>query len=248
MDNQENKVNWPSLLIAVPTHQGKILAEVVSELLMLVNFARDEGIDMAYTYFAGCSLVDIVRNSLGKTFRDSGYQKVLMIDDDIVFKWQDVAQMLHNSIRHPVVCATYPSRVELASLQDRFYVRAYGDNPQWTEDGLLKIQGCGAGFTIIDRSVFDTLEPHVLSYSGGAVIKGVVKPRTVHHNFFPIGIRDGEHHGEDHGFFNLCVDNGIVPVLDPRIDLGHVGTKVFRAPVMGALKAYGWLPPELTKE
>jgi hypothetical protein len=218
------------------------MAECVSELLQLLAYANQNGIDIAFTYLSGCSLIDVVRNSLAKTFRDSGYQKVLMIDDDIVFKWQDIMQMLHHSLNHQVVCATYPSRVELASLQNRFYVRAYEDTPQWTEDGLLKIQGVGAGFTIIDRSVFDQLQDATEAYSGGSVQKGVVANRTQHHNFFPIGIRDGEHHGEDHGFFRLCVDNGIIPVLDPRIDLGHVGTKTFRAPVLKALEAYGWMP------
>jgi len=235
---------YPSLLIAFPTHQGKIEAECVSELLQLVNYAHQNGLDIAYTYLSGCSLIDIVRNSLAKTFRDSGYKKVIMIDDDIIFKWQHVIQMLHHSITHPVVCATYPSRIELASNQDRFYVRAYEDKPQWTEDGLLKVYGAGAGFTIVDVDVFTQLEGKTEAYSGGAVLKGVVAPRTIHHNFFPIGIKDGEHHGEDHGFFNLCVANGIVPVLDPNIDLGHVGKKVFRANFMEALKHYGWLPTQ----
>jgi len=239
---------YPSLLIAFPTHQGKIMAECVSELLQLLNYANQNGLNIAFTYMEGCSLVDIVRNSLAHTFRQSGYQKVLMIDDDIVFKWQDVMNLLHHSIKHPVVCASYPSRVELASAQDRFYVRAYEDKPQWTEDGLLKVMGAGAGFTIVDIDVFTQLEDKVETYSGGSVRKGVVAPRTTHHNFFPIGIKDGEHHGEDHGFFHLCVENGIIPVLDPQIDLGHVGKKVYRANLMEALKQYGWLPNQSTSK
>jgi len=218
------------------------MADMVSELLVLQNQTIEMGIDIGYTYLSGCSLIDLVRDSLAKTFRDSGYQKVLMIDDDVVFRWQDVLQLLYWSTKYPVVCATYPSRVELASAQDRFYIRPYGDKPQFTEEGLLMVQGCGAGFTMVDMDVFTQLEGKVPSYSGGNVRKGVVSARTIHHNFFPIGIRDGEHHGEDHGFFNLCVDNGIVPVLDYGIDLGHVGTKVYRASAREAIEALGWLP------
>lgn len=232
---------YPNLLIAFPSHQGKIMADMVGELLQLLDYAKANNIDVAYTYLEGCSLIDIVRNSLAKTFRDSGYQKVLMIDDDIVFKWQDVMQLLHWSLKYPVVCATYPSRVELAEPKDRFYVRPLNDKPEFTEEGLLKLHGAGAGFTLIDVSVFEQLEPKVESYSGGAIRKGIQSARTTHHNFFPIGIKDGEHHGEDHGFFNLCVDNGIIPVLDPNIDLGHVGKKVFRSSVRKAFEQYGWL-------
>ena len=239
---EEQEIVYPSLLIAFPTHQGKIMADMVSELLMLQGQATQMGIDIGYTYLAGCSLIDVVRNALAKTFRDSGYQKVLMIDDDVVFRWQDVLQLLYWSMKYPVVCATYPSRVELASLQDRFYIRPYGDKPEFTEDGLLKIQGAGAGFCMVDVDVFTQLEDKALPYTGGNVRKGIVEARKIHHNFFPIGIRDGEHHGEDHGFFNLCVDNGIVPVLDYHIDLGHVGTKVYKASARGALEAYGWIP------
>lgn len=239
---EEQPFQFPSLLIAVPSHQGKMLMENVAEMLLLLNYAKNNDIDIGFTYLSGCSLVDVVRNSLAYNFRQSDYQKVLMIDDDVLFTHRDVLQLLYWSTKYPVVCATYPSRVELASAQDRFYVRPLGDKPQFTEDGLLKVQGVGAGFLIVDRSVFDKLEPYVESYTGGNVRKGVVEPRARHHNFFPIGIRNGEHHGEDHGFFNLCVDHGYEPVLDYGINLQHVGTKAFNAQPIDALKQLGWLP------
>lgn len=239
---EPDKIEWPSLLIAIPSHQGKLLMENVPELLLLQNAAMELKLDIGFTYLSGCSLVDVVRNSLAHNFRQSDYQKVLMIDDDVIFTHRDVLQLLYWSIRHPVVCATYPSRVELASAQDRFYVRPLSVPPTFTEEGLMKVRGVGAGFLIVDRSVFDTLQPKVESYTGGNVRKGVMEPRALHYNFFPIGVRDGEHHGEDHGFFDLCVTNGYEPVLDYHINLKHVGTKAFDAHPREALKQLGWLP------
>jgi hypothetical protein len=233
--------SYPSLLIAIPTYDGKLLANVTTELLQLLDYAKSNDMDIGFTYLANCALVDIVRNTLANTFLASEYQKVLMIDSDIDFKWRDVMQLLHMSKTHAVVGATYPSRIELAEPKHRFYVKPYKPEGSFTEDGLMEIMGMGAGFLMIDREVFEKLKPVVEVYPGGMVNEGVVAPRSPHHNFFPVGVKDGHHHGEDHGFLNLCVDNGIIPVLDYSIELGHVGTKVFRASPREALQQAGLL-------
>lgn len=231
--------SYPSMLIAIPTYDGKILAEATNSLLFTVAKAQHHGLDMAFTYLSGCALVDLVRDSMAHTFLKESYQKILMIDADIVFTPDDILRILHYSRDYPIIGATYPSRVELANGTSRYYLRPKDGKISYTKDGFLEVDGFGAGFLCVDKSVFEALASHVPQYSGGFVQQGVVADREPHHNFFPIGIDAlGAHHGEDYGFFLLAKKYGFTPVVDLDIKLGHVGSKVYRGDPRTAINSF----------
>jgi hypothetical protein len=52
---------------------------------------------------------------------------------------------------------------------------------------------------------------------------------------FRCDIDGGEARGEDMAFFDDCKALGYQPWLDPEINLGHVGTKVFTAAIKDAM-------------
>lgn len=158
--------------------------------------------------------------------KDSDYQKILFIDDDIVFTPNDVIRLLAFGTKHPIVAATYPVR----STTPTFYVHLKGGDPKkpiFNEHGLLQIEGVGMGFCLIDRSVFQALWGKVEQYQD--------KGRTIS-RYFKIDVQNEKPMGEDMYFFNLWDKYGGETWLDPSIELKHVGTHAFDYSFQAALQ------------
>jgi hypothetical protein len=230
-----------SVLIGIPTYDGKFLAEATSALLDFTATAQKMGMSVGFTYISGSAFVDDVRNHLAKEFMDGPYQKLLMIDADIVFTKEDILQLLYWSQKYPVVGATYPSRVDTIDPASRFFITLLPEGPRFNEDMLLECEGFGAGFLCIDRSVFETLSPHVQEYARSTVVRGVSTLGRMSKHFFQIKVENGAHKGEDLNFLKLCCDHGIIPCLDFQIQLKHVGQKAYTASPAEAFLALGWI-------
>ena len=205
-----------SVLFAIPCYRGSIPIDATAALMATAATLREMGVKVGFAYERENALIDSCRDVLVDRFmKDTDYDKMFFIDDDIVWNPQDVVRMLAMSVSHPVVCATYPVRQD-APL---FYVSFYGKQPMEDKYGLMPITGCGMGFCVIDRGVFDALAPASKTYKH--------KGRT-QHRYFKVGVKDGVRYREDNYFFKRCVKRlGPVVFLDPTIELQHFGTKSY---------------------
>lgn len=158
------------------------------------------------------AIVSHARNRIVDRFlKETDFQKLLFIDDDIVFSNAEFERIACWSTLYPIVCGAYPMR----DYPITFPVTM--DTPPITnEHGLVKIYGTGLGFTIIDRSVFEKIEAPEYSFKG-QTMKG----------FFNMEFKDGAFIGEDMYFFKKWVAQGGEIWMDPLIKLGHFGNHIY---------------------
>ena len=93
----------------------------------------------------------------------------------------------------------------------------------------------GLGFCKIARDVFDKLDA-LKNEDGSPCIDQYMSNGSLISDYFISGSRQGRWLGEDQGFFILCHMAGILPRIEQRTNLMHVGRKVYpyNAPVIGA--------------
>ena len=207
-----------SYFIAIPAYDGKICAETCSSLLGVSGFLGFNQVDHQLKIVRSGALIDAVRNELFWYFlNESKSDTMIMIDSDIQFEWEAFQRLLVFSHHYPLVCGSYPGKTEPPS----FVV-----NPtelKLNKDDLLPIDSIGLGFVAVKRQALLDMQKVLETYYEKK------HDRTLH-AYCRLEIKDGEYVGEDIHFFNKAREAGIQPMLDPFIDLGHVGIKLYDTP------------------
>lgn len=205
-----------SVCIAIPCYRESLPITQAMALVETVHMLRMKGVKVAIATETGNALVDLARSRLADKFLNhTDYNKIFWLDDDILFTPDDFERVLAWSTLYPIVAATYPVRQEPA----KFFLRRETEKLDQNEYGLFKIIGCGLGFCCMDRSVFRTMSPDTDTFMvEGEEIK----------QFFKIVQENKVYYGEDIYFFKRWHDDfeGFV-MLDPSINLKHVGTKAY---------------------
>ena len=124
-------------------------------------------------------------------------------------------RLLGWSTLYPIVGATYPVRGD----PPKFFIRRESEVWEQNEYGLLKVIGTGLGFCVMDRSVFEKMKPTCETYTMDKVEMD---------SYFNTTRKDGVYFGEDISFFKKWhEDFGGNFMLDPSIELQHVGSKYY---------------------
>ena len=203
--------------LAIPAYDGRMPVEAAVQLSQAAMTLNAHKIDIHMTWGAGSALIDLCRNKLVHRFLTETDSDVLFfLDSDIIFKAQDFLQLLYWAGKYPVVGATYPVRKD----PPKFFVKAKQGAFETNEDGLIEVEGFGAGFLTIHRDVFKKLDDKVEKFEtdDGEVLKA----------YFDTRIINGRYKGEDISFMKRWTDEcGGKVYLDPHINLKHVGTKEY---------------------
>ena len=205
-----------SVCIAIPSYNEQVPIDLAVALIEAVSNLRLKGVKVAIATERGNALIDLARSRLATKFIDkTTYQKIFWIDDDIIFDPADFERLLAWSTMYPIVAATYPARMEPA----KFFIRRESEKWDQNQYGLFKVIGCGMGFCVMDRSVFEKLLPTTETF--------IIADEEIH-RFFKMEYKDGRYFGEDICFLNNWHENheGFV-MLDSAINLKHVGTKQY---------------------
>src|SRR3990167_8998437 len=178
-----------SVCIAIPSYSEHVPLDLAVALTEAVSDMRLKGVKVAIATERGNALIDLARSRLATKFIDqTKYQKIFWIDDDIIFNPADFERLLAWSTMYPIVAGTYPARMEPA----KFFIRRETEKWEQNEYGLFKIIGCGLGFCVMDRSVFEKLLPDTNSFQ--------IEQEKIH-RFFRIDQENGRYFGEDILFF-----------------------------------------------
>lgn len=170
-------------------------------------------------------IVHWARNMVLDGFLKSDKQKLFWIDSDMVWNVGDFFKFLAMSTVRDVVCAAYPAKQE-GPLD--FQIGGSGVVQDCDTLGLLEIWGTGLGFTIMDRSICEQLADNAPKARDG--------DRHYARVFRADDIVDGRMRGEDIGFFADIRGLGHKVWLDPTIELGHAGQKVWRGRALDSLQ------------
>ena len=199
----------------------------IDSFLMLTK----SGVDINYTAQLDCSIVDYGRNEIVESFlnKTDGH-KLVFIDCDMRWTPQDLVTLMCWSTRYPLVAAMYPTKIDGDSKYIAFYDKNKGLVCE-NEDGLVPIDAAGIGFSIIDRSVFNTMKPTTAVYK--------TKGGGIRHRYFKTTLINGNYTGEDVYFLDRWAKEfGGQVWVDPNVNPGHIGSKVYQGNLRQAMISY----------
>jgi hypothetical protein len=221
---------------AVPCADGRMMAELTGSLLRVGNrFA-------AFSTECECSHVSLVRNIIAEKFLRSPMEWLVSIDSDICFTPDDWNFLMEECDPQPGLDQPTPSRTTIAGIDGRdskgafLYTQRAADllvcaeySFKNEEMGPVKL---GMGFVRIHRSVFETLS-ELKHEDGTSRCWQTMREGRLITDFYPSGpllsqlIPTADWKGEDHGFWTLCMLAGLIPRIEKRTRLTHIGRKAY---------------------
>lgn len=205
-------------LIAIP---GKSIPPYQMRALLTLVKRGVEGWTIDFQVTSKGTSIRLARNEIAWFAYEQGYERVLMIDSDIVFEPAHVAKIL--SSRHLITTGIYARKLE--NVADPVWEIVPKDPAKAEPDelGLIEVAACGGGFLCIDHFVLDVMKTKQPEFSH---VLPTGEPR---HNWFFEGIvrtkewPEGRELGEDHGFCVKAQEAGFNIVADTKCILPHVG-------------------------
>ena len=180
-----------------------------------------------------CELAMVIGNSCPTWARDevldlflqTDANRLFCIDSDIVWEPDSFLRLLALSTKRKIVCGSYVAKKD----QPTFFIR-YDENKTIEADeyGLLEIDGLGLGFTVLDREVVENIT------SKSEKVYDEVQKKSIP-AIFRRGRDDGKRKGEDMAFFEDLQKLGYKIYIDPSIELGHIGRKIYTGKIMDLL-------------
>jgi hypothetical protein len=220
----EVDIRTVSVTIGMPVG-GSIPPWTVASLVSTISQCASSGIRCEFV-MEQSSVVQIGRDAILDDFLKDDTDKLFWIDSDMTWEPGDFLRLLALSTIKPVVCATYPRKVEGGP---QFQIDMDLDAVESDDHGLIPVRGAGLGFTVVDRAVCRQLadsKPMVADGLNGRAMREVFRVDTI----------DGRRRTEDMAFFADIRELGHTVWLDPSINLGHVGMREWTGVVMDAFQ------------
>jgi len=224
MKNHKISLEGLSVCIGIPSTRD-IHPLVVKSMFATQALCMRHGVKCQLAMIVGNASIIWARDEVFDLFLQTGANRLFCIDSDIVWEPEDFMRLLALSQVRNVVCGAYPAKKEPAT----FYVR-YDENKTVDADeyGLLEILGVGLGFTVLTREVVEKIS------EASPKIYDEITARDLP-SIFSLGSLEGKRKGEDMAFFEALTDLGYKVHLDPTINLGHMGHKVYYGKLMDVL-------------
>jgi hypothetical protein len=217
----------PKVCIGMPIGSGSLPWPTCNSLLATIRVCDKEGIPIRVEAPTGCSVVQWARSVVVESFLKTDFTHLFWIDADIVWTPDDFFRLLGFGAVLDVVGATYPLKRDAGG----FLINLAGEPNKVDVNGLgcIRVRSMGLGFTIVKRAVMERVaadKPRIKDAMNNMEYADVFRvDRTA----------TGSPRGEDVAFFADVRDAGYKVWLDPSVQLGHVGQKVYRGDVIAAL-------------
>ena len=222
-----------SVMLAMPAHRNLHPATVTS-MLRTQELMFRHGVGITIDVEHGGPYVECVRDRLAQVFLDGKWNRLAWCDSDMAWHAESFLRLLALSTELEVVGAAYvikrdpPSFATITGIEEGSPIRQNKFGCLTTD--ALKF---GLGFTIVHRTVIEQLAAKSGKMTFG-LEPGAAVPDIFHN-------RDRERPaegfpGEDGNFFNDCRALGYDVWLDPEIQLGHIGPKIYTAALKDHLR------------
>jgi hypothetical protein len=182
-----------------------------------LNAMRRPGEETLYVESGGGSL-DRGRNLLVQKFlKNTTDDWLLMVDTDMHFGLQEYDRLLETAQDKDIVSGLYfanerPPRPAMYRWDETGHGQAVMD---WEDHDVLEVDGCGAGFLLVRRSVYEKMD-HPESYHGRAgswFTQNALGPADQLLN-------------EDSSFCVRAQEHGYRIYVDTDVFIGHIKTRV----------------------
>lgn len=216
-------------------------AEFAQSLFETVGTAVGLGIQCGITQVVGDSMLARARNQLVARFLLTGMEDALFIDADMQWQASDVLQLLSSD--QLMIGGAYRRRRDMPENDPRSWCMRFKPDStgRLTEDkqGAIEVEGAGLGFLRVNRQVFERLIAAHPDWKRPGSAFMTPQEREHYYRFFRFP--DEEDLGEDIFFCRAWQEIGGTAWIDPRLSIGHVGSKIYRGSVYALLRR-GRLP------
>ena len=203
------------LLIATPTHDGKLDHSYVTSLVKTLK--RDVGMPVDTYFLAYDSLIQSARNRILEYALRNAYEYTLFIDSDISWDSRWVKKMIDS--KKDVISGVYKTKREDV---EEYAVSYHPDRLSINEDGLAKVAGVGFGFIMLSKDALGYLWAHSNSdpyYD--------YESHSTYKNIFEVKIIENELYSEDMIACKKLRDGGFDIYIDPEMECIHTGYKKY---------------------
>lgn len=225
-------INPLSVLVATPSIDGKVECSYAGGLAS----AGAEHLFGNMAFLNSCSHVAHARNQMVAGFLSSQFDQLVFIDADIGFSAQDFKLLMNYPLVKGGEPLLPPDQIEFNAVAT---LDTHGEALISCAEYSRKTEAheavrLGLGFCKIAREVFERIDD-LKNDDGSPAIDQYMSNGSLISDYFISGSRQGRWLGEDQGFFILCHMAGIVPRIEQRTNLMHVGRKVYayNTPVIG---------------
>lgn len=225
MNSVDVTMDGLSVMIGIPAGRD-LPVQTVRSLWATQVACQRMNIPLHLGMVAGSAVVQWARDEVVDLFLQSDANRLFWIDSDMVWEPAQFIRLLALSKVREVVCAAYTAKID----RPTFYVNHDKEIGLVSgEHGLVEIYGLGLGFTVMNREVLERLAGQSAQITDEASGKTMA-------SLFRIDHENGKRRGEDMALFNDIRECGYKVWLDPLIDLGHIGQKVYRGTIRDAMK------------
>lgn len=230
------------LLISTPCAGGMLYEGYVSSLLSTIERAKDEGLcEAIQIHFQGKeSLIHRARNRAALFALEGGFDKLLTIDADIAWKYEDFKRLVSST--QPIVGGVYPLKTfpvvmnfnaiegrgtEFLSSERGYDLDAYEKfrTKYAGSDGLVEVNHLATGFLCVSVEVLAKLSHTCEVYFSRQNDTGETKGFF---DLYPSKVIEKVLESEDWGFCRLAREAGYPIFLDTRVTLSHIGNWTFK--------------------
>jgi hypothetical protein len=222
MREQTIDLSHVRVMLGMPVN-ANIPPQTVLSLIDTINFFNEKSILHSLRFVLGCSIVEQARSIVCHNFLRSNATHLFMLDSDMVWAREDAMTLVALATRLHCVGAIYPVKKDPPT----WFVSA-PEAMTMNEYNCLPVKGMGLGCTVIQRNIVELLAEKAPK------LRFIGYDEPVAH-LFHTSQEDGDFVGEDIAFFKDVCKLGYQPWLCPRIDVGHVGQKEYRASFMAAI-------------
>ena len=194
-----------NILIGIPTKDVIDIQAAIS----IMNLDWD-GHSITYTHADGAGVYGIAqaRNRLVEKAIDGGYDKLFMIDSDMIVPEDAIHNLLDPDEPIVIGVARYKNDSRRVPIFKHFQDSTGSDAYLWDNipDGRFKFKNGGVACAMIDVGL----------------LKRMRRPWFVWHEN-----ENGTYVGEDIHFYENVRAMGVAPLGDGRVRCGHIGRKVY---------------------
>jgi len=225
-------MDGPRLYIGIPVGSGMLMLNCAIALQVAMKECAANGWVEPICYYRACdSDIARARNVIIGRFLKSDCTHLLMIDSDISWPPGAVTRML--SHKKDFVAGAYRGKTD---EKDVYFIRwpqkkEMEVNPD-TGFPLLKVDGIAIGFCLLTRSCVEKLaEPYKDRWMADLVIPDETFPWVI-----DFDKSEGTRYEEGYSLCRKWRDMGGECWVDPGINLGHMGMKIFESNLVGFLE------------
>lgn len=222
------QVPGPKVMVGMPIGSGSLPWDTAVSLMSTVRAADKAGIPIRVEAPTGCSVVQWARSTIVEGFLKTDFTHLFWIDADITWAPNDFFRILGFAGVLDSVGASYPFKKE----PTEYLINLAGEPGKVEVNNAtrcVRINSMAIGFTCMKRAVVEAVaktKPRVRDDHNGLEYADVFRvDRTAR----------STPRGEDVAFYDDARELGFSAWLDPSVNVGHIGTKVYRGDVIDAL-------------